>query len=87
MFLHLGGDVMVLKKDIIAIMDYSTKQAVSTRKFLEIAEDEGIVKSITGDEKEKTFVITSNEIYLSPISCNTLKKRSEQSLATISDDK
>ncbi|MBO8138438.1 MAG: DUF370 domain-containing protein [Desulfotomaculum sp.] len=77
MFLHLGGDVMVLKKDIIAILDTKTTQAAPTREFLEIAKDEGFIKSISKEEKEKTFVVTSKDIYLSPISCSTLKKRAQ----------
>ncbi|MBM7855834.1 hypothetical protein JOC37_002254 [Desulfohalotomaculum tongense] len=77
MFIHLGGDVMVLKKDIIAILDTKTKQASSTREFLAVARDEGFVKNISSEEKEKTFIITNKEVYLSPISCNTLKKRSQ----------
>ncbi len=81
MFLHLGGDVMVLKKDIIAILDTKTKQASATRDFLEIAKDEGFINSISDEEKEKTFVITSKEVFLSPISCNTLKKRSDNALS------
>jgi hypothetical protein len=77
MFLHLGGDVMVLKKDIIAILDVKTKQSPATKEFLEIAKDEEFIKKISTDEKEKSFIITNKEIYFSPISCNTLKKRAD----------
>jgi hypothetical protein len=83
MFLHLGGDVMVLKKDIIAILDIKTKQSGATKEFLEIAKDEEFIKKIyQDDEKEKSFVITNKEIYLSPISCNTLKKRAGGVIST-----
>lgn len=82
MFLHLGGDVMVLKKDIIAILDIKTKQSGATKEFLEIAKDEEFIKTIYAEEKEKSFVITNKEIYLSPISCNTLKKRSNSVIPT-----
>lgn len=75
MFLHLGGDVIVPKKDIVAIIDIRSKSSGITREFLEIAGDEGFVINISENGKEKTYVITANEIYLSPISCNTLKKR------------
>ncbi|MTI80697.1 MAG: DUF370 domain-containing protein [Firmicutes bacterium] len=81
MFLHLGDDVMVPKKDIIAILDIKTKQWSSTKDFLDIAKDEGFIKNISKDEKEKTFVITNDSVYLSPISCSTLKKRSKNIIA------
>lgn len=75
MFLHLGGDVVVHKKDIIAIIDARTKISQATKEFLEIAEDEGFFSAVAEPEKEKSFVITTHHIYLSPISCVTLKKR------------
>ncbi|SFR11902.1 extracellular matrix regulator RemB [Desulfoscipio geothermicus] len=75
MFLHLGGDVVVPKKDIVAILDIRAKSSGITREYLEIAGDEGFIVNISEPGKEKTYVITGNEIYLSPISCNTLKKR------------
>jgi hypothetical protein len=80
MFLHLGGDVVVSKEDIIAILDMRTRQAPITKEFIEIARDEGFIKSIYDQEKEKSFVITTRDIYMSPISCITLKKRAESFL-------
>ncbi|MDD4767489.1 MAG: DUF370 domain-containing protein [Desulfotomaculaceae bacterium] len=77
MFLHLGRDVVVLKKDIIAILDVRTAQADATKEFIEIAGDEGFIKNIYKKDKEKSFVVTNNNIYVSPISCSTLKKRSQ----------
>jgi hypothetical protein len=77
MFLHLGGDVVVLKKDIIAILDIRTAQAAVTKEFIEIAGDEGFIKNIYEKDREKSFVVTTRDIYMSPISCSTLKKRSE----------
>ncbi|SFG90602.1 protein of unknown function [Desulfotomaculum arcticum] len=75
MFLHLGGDVIVPKKEIVAILDIRSKASAITKEFLEIAGDEGFIINISTSGKEKTYVITNNEIYLSPISCTTLKKR------------
>ena len=77
MFLHLGGDVVVLKKDVIAILDVRTAQAAVTKEFIEIAGDEGFIKNIYEKDREKSFVVTNRDIYMSPISCSTLKKRSE----------
>lgn len=82
MFLHLGGDVVVLKKDVIAILDVRTKFSPASKEFFEIAGDEGFIKSIAEPGKEKSYVITSKEIYISPISCGTLKKRSDMEIST-----
>jgi regulator of extracellular matrix RemA (YlzA/DUF370 family) len=75
LFLHLGGDVIVPKKDIVAILDIRSQSSPVTREFLDTAGDEGFIVNISDTGKEKTYVITSSEIYLSPISCTTLKKR------------
>ncbi|HBV97932.1 MAG: hypothetical protein JL50_07400 [Peptococcaceae bacterium BICA1-7] len=76
MFLHLGGDKVALKKDIIAILDYKKGFSAINKDFMEIARDEGFIETISEEGKEKSFVITSEKIYISPISCSTLKKRS-----------
>lgn len=80
MFLHIGGDVVVPIKNIIAIMDLeSTTLSKDTREFLSIAEEEGFIESIS-DDIPKSFIITEidkkSKIYLSPISSITLQKRS-----------
>ncbi|WP_018131398.1 extracellular matrix regulator RemB [Effusibacillus pohliae] len=75
MFIHLGGDVMVSSKEVIAIFDLKMKEAAdSTQEFLKVAEEEGFV--VVVDENEsKSFVVTNRKVYFSPISSLTLKKR------------
>ena len=80
MFLHLGGDKVVPKKDIIAILDYKKGNSSITKEFIQIARDEGFIENISENNKEKAYVITSEKIYISSISCNTLKKRSQEVL-------
>lgn len=80
MFLHIGGDVVVPIKNVIAIMDLeSTTLSKDTRDFLAIAEEEGFIENIS-DDIPKSFIITEidkkSKIYLSPISSTTLQKRS-----------
>lgn len=75
MFIHLGGDVMVPSKDVIAIFDLKMKDsAESTKEFLNVAEEEGFV-IIIDDHDSKAFVVTNQKVYFSPISSLTLKKR------------
>jgi hypothetical protein len=79
MFLHIGGDVVIHEKNIIAILDIeSTTISKDSKKFLKKAEEEGIICSLSND-LPKTFILTDKgnecKIYLSPISTLTLQKR------------
>jgi hypothetical protein len=79
MFIHIGGDVIVFLRSLIAIFDLEkTTTLQDTRKFLKTAEEEGFVMTI-GDEMPKSFVLVETEyryqVYLSPISPATLLKR------------
>lgn len=75
MFIHLGGDTIVPTKDVIAIIDMKmAKESKSTLEFLQIAEDEGFITNIAGD-RPKSFVITTKQVYLTPISSTTLQRR------------
>jgi hypothetical protein len=80
MILHLGGDVVVSMKNIIAIFDIETINASRiNREFLHIAEEEGFVRRVSDDEP-KTFILAEIDkksvVFLSPISSSTLLKRS-----------
>ncbi len=80
MFLHIGGDVVIPMKNIIAVMDIDTTTlSKDTREFLKTAEEEGFVESICND-LPKSFIIAEidkkSKVYLSPISSLTLQKRS-----------
>lgn len=81
MFLHLGGDVIIPKDEVIAIIDMEAKEKSEVnRDFLRLAEDEEFVHQITNKRKAKSFIITLKNLYYSPISSITLKKRSEEAL-------
>jgi ribosomal protein S8 len=81
-FLHIGGNMVIPTKSIIAIFDIdNTTVSKFTKEFLKTAEEEGFVKSVN-NELPKSFVITETDkksiIYLSPISSVTLQKRVRQ---------
>ncbi len=78
MFLHLGGDKIIPKKDIIAIMNYKKGNSNINKDFIQIAQDEGFLENISEVDKEKSYIITNEKVYISSISCNTLKKRSKE---------
>ena len=83
MYIHLGQDIAVNRKDIIGIFDLdTTTNSKRTRDYLTTAQNEGDVVSIT-NELPKTFIVCRSKerksgriIYLSQISSTTLLKRS-----------
>jgi len=82
MFLHLGSDVVVNSKDVIAILDLDvTSTSKITREFLRVAEDEGFVVNVS-DDLPKSFVIAEidkeSRVFVSPISSATLLKRARE---------
>ena len=84
MFLHLGENVAVRKRDIIAILDIkSTLNSKDSRKFLEMCEEEGFVVKVANDKlcslivagTVKNGTVYGIKVYGSPISALTLQKR------------
>ena len=83
MFLHLGADVVVNDKDIIAIMDMETTSISKiTREFLQKEEKENNVINVSFEDLPKSYVVVNNKdktkVYISPISSATLLKRLEK---------
>ncbi|KMT21737.1 extracellular matrix regulator RemB [Clostridium cylindrosporum] len=80
MFLHLGENVVIPQKEVIAILDIESVNSIDSNKFMRISDEEGFVKRIN-KEKPKSIVLTERDkksiIYLSPISSVTLVKRSD----------
>lgn len=82
MYLHIGQSAVVPHRDIIGIFDLdNTSSSHRTREFLERAEKEGRVISVTAD-LPKSFVLCQRKgkaptIYLSQLSSATLKGRME----------
>lgn len=81
MLLHLGENIVVPEKDIIAIFDIETcTYSADTGQFLRMADEDGFVERIT-TERPKSFIIAEvdkkSKVFLSPISSSTLGKRTE----------
>jgi len=76
MFLHLGGEVSVPKKEIMGIFDYETvRRSNITKEFLELAQNDKNIVEIAPNQPVKSFIITNSKVFLSPISSTTLQKR------------
>lgn len=81
MYLHLGQNVVIKKKNIVGIFDIdNTTTSHITREFLNLSEKKGQVIDISGDIP-KVFVLCENKdqymLYLSQLSSATLLKRWE----------
>jgi regulator of extracellular matrix RemA (YlzA/DUF370 family) len=77
MFIHIGGDTVVSTREVISILDHQTVNSSKvTKKFIE---DEKKVKRVVDSsaEETKSYVITKDAIYCSPISSLTLKRRAQ----------
>lgn len=75
MFIHVGGDTVIRSKDIIAILDQHVKETSEiTESFFNFYKETKQIKEISKD-MTKSIVITTEQIYFSPISSVTLKRR------------
>jgi len=77
--IHLGGDVGVLQKNIVAIIDIdSPKPALANTKFIANARSQGKLIEVSQDAPKSCIIITLKNdvlVYLSPITSRTLLHR------------
>jgi len=83
-YLYLGQNVVVPKKNVVAVFDLDNASTSRiTRDFLAAAEKAGQIEDISG-ELPKSFVLTADGkktvCYLSQLNSSTLLKRWESSL-------
>jgi hypothetical protein len=78
MYIHLGGEKMIRANEVIAIFDISTEQSSDITKSLlhEVRTNRKI--DVVGNEESKSIVISNSNIYYSPVSPSTLRKRIDQ---------
>lgn len=79
MYLHMGGDYIVNRRDIIGVFDIDNSTVSNiTKEYLRKKEKEGRVLAI-GKNMPKSFIIIEKSddifIYISSLSPYTLKKR------------
>src|SRR5690554_1462882 len=79
MYLHLGGTYAISDKWIVGIfdIDQTTLKRSSTVDFLQQADKKGQIELISSDIP-RSFIVTLEKVYLSPIASATLRKRLEQ---------
>ena len=72
MFLHLGEDTVINSKKVIGIFDMDTSTVnKATRDYLTKAE------IYVNFELPKSFVVTEDKVYVSPLNTSTLLKRTK----------
>lgn len=77
MYLHLGENTLVKDTEIIGIFDIDTSTVnKATRDYLTKAEKDKKVIYVNYD-LPKSFVVTDNNIFVSPINTSTLNKRAK----------
>jgi extracellular matrix regulatory protein B len=77
LFIHIGEDVVVQTKDVVAIIDGQViESSTITSEFLRKQHDNKPIVKIT-KAIVKSIVITDKNIYFSPLSSSTLKRRSQ----------
>jgi len=77
MYLHIGDARIVFSREVIGIFQYDQYDNMINREFLESL-PEGAMKVIAKAEKPKSFVVTDNTVFLSPISPLTLGRRQKK---------
>lgn len=76
MYIHIGEDINIRARDIISILDKeSANNSPLVEEFINHRKDKVINLS---KNPFKSVIITFDNVYLSPISSGTLKKRSNQ---------
>jgi hypothetical protein len=76
MYVHIGGEYAVSDKFIVGIFDFdgTTAAASETIGFLKRAEAAGHVETVS-PEIPRSFVVTLDRVYVTPISAMTLRRR------------
>lgn len=77
MYLHLGENTVVNSKEIIGIFDMDTSTVnKATRDYLNIAQKNNKIVYVNF-ELPKSFVVTTDKIFISPLNTSTLLKRAK----------
>ncbi len=77
MFLHLGEDIVLQTKEIVAIIDSNVvEESEIVKEFIDVNDRKNNIVHIS-DGTVKSIVITKKKVYFSPLTAVTLKRRSQ----------
>lgn len=75
MYIHLGSDVTIPKKEVIAIFDIERVSVEkSVNDFLSYCQKNGKIYYVSLD-MPKSFVVCADRVYVCNVAAGTLKKR------------
>ena len=82
MYLHLGRDTLVLKKNVLCVIDMDTGTlSRHTRSFLDTAQRENRV-TVVAEDLPKSAVVCLEDgvqmVYICQVAASTLRKRWEE---------
>lgn len=94
MYLHVGWNEVVSSAEVLAVCDYrSWRESDINASMTEMARVAGRVRQIgdrrgAGSDEIRSVIVCRDEILLSPITSNTLKRRADGSarVAALEDD-
>lgn len=79
--IYVGGEYFVKDNDIIGIFDMdSATVSKKTRDFLETAEKNGEIIYSNLYEFPRSFVLTKDKTYITPIAASTLNRKYKMNL-------
>lgn len=78
MFLHIGNSKIVFNDDLIGIFNLDPMAGQENKQLLKSASFDALYDHASNDHP-KSFIVTENEIYMSPISPLTLFRRHNSS--------
>lgn len=80
MYIHIGGTYAVSDKYIIGVFDFdgTTQPGSNTIVYLRKAESDNRVESVSPD-LPRSFIVTLDRVYYSPITAATIRRRMERS--------
>ncbi len=77
MFLHIGNSRIVFTKDLIGIFDMKLKDNPINKQFLESANERDFYRN-SNLKVNKSFIVTSRDVFFSPVVPATLARRKSQ---------
>ncbi|MBM7552209.1 extracellular matrix regulator RemB [Thalassobacillus pellis] len=82
MFIHIGDDQVIRSKDVVAIIDHNliSSSSIIEEMIFNQRKNKNVIENQAQDAK--AIVITQDEIFFSPLSVMTLKKRANM-MATL----
>ncbi|NLZ28701.1 MAG: DUF370 domain-containing protein [Firmicutes bacterium] len=79
MFLHIGESRIVFSKDIVGIFSLDIRDKEVNRQFLEFSPKDKDYKGESTGGENKSFIVTPNKVFFSPISSYALARRKKRS--------